>query len=87
MVGLALILGRAVAGNWKSTAITTQDFIREGAPAFILMLLAIGVEWWLRPTSRKPHLSIFVTGFLPAVLYVILAAAWVVHLGWWEGYS
>jgi len=85
LVAQGLILGRAVAGNWNSLEGTIADFGRDGWPALILMLIAAALEKPLRPTPQKPSPSPISHGVPAALLYLALAGAWVVKLGWWEG--
>ena len=85
LVAEAFILGRAVAGNWTSTAATTQDFLRDGWPAVLLCVVAVFTERVLRPTPANPKPSAATHGFVPAAFYLLLAALWCAHLGWWEG--
>jgi hypothetical protein len=80
-----LILGRALAGSWHSAAGTLADFARFGWLALALAALAIAMEFRLRPSPACPLPSWRTHGVPAAVLYVALAAAWVLRLGWWEG--
>jgi uncharacterized membrane protein YjfL (UPF0719 family) len=85
LLAFGLIIGRALAGNWHSEAATVRDFIRDGWPAAILLVLALIVEPFARPNRRQPIRPFLVYGLLPAALYVSLAAVWLWHLGAWEG--
>lgn len=85
LLAFGLIIGRALAGDWHSKTATVQDFIRDGWPAAILLLLALIVEPFARPNRRQPFPPWPVYGLLPAVLYVLVAAVWLWHLGVWEG--
>jgi hypothetical protein len=87
LVTTGLILGRAVAGDWHSEAQAVHDFVRDGWPAAVLWLLALVLHWLLRPSRRRPFPSRAVSGLLPALLYLALAAAWLHHLGPWEGFA
>ena len=85
LLALGLVLGRAVAGDWHSTEATFHDFARDGWPAAVLCVLAIPVEWIVRPSRRQPFPSWLSAGLLPAVGYLLLAAGWLWRVGRWEG--
>jgi uncharacterized membrane protein YjfL (UPF0719 family) len=85
LLAFGLILGRALAGDWHSKTATVQDFIRDGWPAAIFLVLTLIVEPFARPNRRQPFPPWPVYGLLPAGVYVSLAAAWLWHLGPWEG--
>ncbi len=85
LVAVALVLGRAVAGDWHSEAATTRDFIRDGWPAAALLRIAWPVETFARPSRRCPFPAWPSRGLLPALLYISLASGWLLHLGRWEG--
>ena len=85
LLAMGLVLGRAVAGNWHSSEETFQDFLRDGWPAGLLCLLAIPIEWLVRPNLRRPFPSWTAMGLLPGIVYLLLASAWLWHLGKWEG--
>ena len=84
-LAFGLIIGRALAGDWHSEAATIRDFIHDGWPATILLLLALIVEPLARPNRRQAFPPWPAYGLLPAALYVSLAAVWLWHLGAWEG--
>jgi uncharacterized membrane protein YjfL (UPF0719 family) len=84
-LAFGLIIGRALAGDWHSEEATVRDFIRDGWPAAILLMLAVIVEPFVRPNRRQPMPPWPVFGLLPAALYISLAAVWLWHLGAWEG--
>jgi hypothetical protein len=85
LIAIGLVLGRAVAGDWHSETATIHDFIRDGWAAIILWALAAGLEIWLRPSRLRPFPGWAASGLLPALLYLALAAGWLLHLGPWEG--
>jgi hypothetical protein len=87
LVASGLILGRAVAGDWHSECATLHDFARDGWPAAAVCVLALAMERLLRPTRRRPFPSWPVSGLLPALLYLVIATAWLCHLGPWEGFA
>lgn len=84
-LAFGLIMGRALAGDWHSEAATVRDFIRDGWPAVILLLLAVTVEPFTRPNRRRAFPPWPVFGLLPAAIYISLAVVWLWHLGPWEG--
>ena len=85
LVAEGIILGRAIAGNWTSATATTQDFVRDAWPAALLCAVAVFAERALRPTPHNPRPSLPTHGVAPGVVYLLLAALWCAHLGWWEG--
>lgn len=85
LLAFGLIIGRALAGDRHSKTATVQDFIRDGWPSAILLLLAVIVEPFARPNRRQPFPRWPVCGLLPATIYVLLATVWLWHLGAWEG--
>ena len=87
LVASGLILGRAVAGDWHSASATLHDFARDGWPAAAVWVFALVLERLLRPSRRRPFPSWRVSGLLPALLYLALAAGWLCHLGPWEGFA
>ncbi|MCD6051758.1 MAG: hypothetical protein K0Q55_3167 [Verrucomicrobia bacterium] len=85
LVALGLICGRAVAGNWESPEATLRDFIVDSWFCAALLLVAIPWERRLRPTPSAYARDVLQCGFVPAFVYIVMAAGWVWHLGWWEG--
>ena len=85
LLAIGLVLGRAAAGDWHSESATVRDFIRDGWPATILWVIALVIERLLRPSQRRPFPAWPSCGLLPALFYLALAAAWLWHLGAWEG--
>jgi hypothetical protein len=75
-IAWGLILGRAVAGDWESTARTLEDFGHDGWPVLALLAIAILVERMPRPTGGSISTAILVAGS-----YVAAAAGWVIWLG------
>lgn len=75
LVANALILGRAVAGDFESWSATLVDFVRLGLPSVVLSCAAIAVE--LKWRSDLPlRRSDFVRGVLPASFQVFVALFW-----------
>ncbi len=79
-VGAGLILGRAVAGDWVSTAATTLDFARMAWPAPCLAVAAIALERCCPPAVAPNAWATFVAGWIPAAAYV--GAGALVMLAW-----
>jgi hypothetical protein len=80
LIAWGLIMGRATAGDWESVAGTLRDYELQGAPALVLLFIAISLEIWLRPSRRRP-VPPRGAGFAPAAGYLLLAAGWVLWLG------
>ena len=53
--------------------------------AAVLWAIALVIERLLRPSRRRPFPAWPSCGLLPALFYLALAAAWLWHLGAWEG--
>jgi len=87
LLAMGLVLGRAAAGDWHSAEATLRDFVRDGWFAGLLCAVAIFVERRLRPSRRHPFPAWRKAGLLPAICYLVLAAAWLWNLGRWEGMS
>jgi len=85
LIALGLICGRAVAGNWESPEATLQDFIVDSWFCVALLLVAIPWEHRLHPTPAIYQRDVLKCGLAPALVYIVMAAGWVWHLGWWEG--
>ena len=85
LLALGLILGRATAGDWQSSAQTVQELFRDGWIAGPLTFLAIFAERSLRPDKAKPQLPVVSHGLVPAMVFLAIAVYWVMRLGWWEG--
>jgi hypothetical protein len=84
LVACGIVMGRAVAGDWESAALTVRDAAR-GLPALLVMLIAaVAIERVARPTAERPRAPIVPFGILPAVLYLAIACAAVARLGWPE---
>jgi uncharacterized membrane protein YjfL (UPF0719 family) len=87
LLGLGLILGRALAGDWHSALETIHDLAADGWPVLALASIALVMERFLRPGPSRPSPGLLQNGLVPALLHVVLACAWVRHLGAWEGLS
>jgi hypothetical protein len=85
LLAFGLVIGRALAGDSHSKTATVRDFVRDGWPAAVLLLLVLIVELFARPNRRQPFPPWPAYGLLPAAVYVSLAGAWFWHLGPWEG--
>lgn len=70
LVATGVIMGRAVAGNWVSVSGTLIDFVHDGAPLLILVLVAFGIERVTHPTIQEPHAPLLAAGWLPFVVEV-----------------
>ena len=81
LTACGLILGRAVAGDWLSAGATLADFARVGSAALGLLVIAIPIERYGRPTPQHPVRPIGRWGTLPALLYIAIAAVYVAALG------
>lgn len=78
LVGIGLLSGWSVAGDWTSGSATLRDFAHFSWPAILLTVVAVIVERVLRITM--PYRSKTVPSMVSA-LYVGLALTWVVARG------
>lgn len=85
LVATGVLLGRATAGNWVSEVAAIRDLFRDGWPAAALLIIAVPVEWQVKPRPARPLPSWMIYGALPALFYLGLAVIWLWHLGRWEG--
>ena len=79
LVAWGLVFARATAGDWESVARTWEDFAIQGWPTVALLVVAIPIEWLLRPSARRPAPP-WLAGVGPALVYLLVAAGWV---AWW----
>lgn len=85
LMAVGLILARAVAGDWHSSAATVHDFFRDGWPAAVVFAVALGTERLVRPNRHHPTRPWPMFGLAPALLYLVITGAWLWHIGAWEG--
>lgn len=83
LVATGAITGRAAAGDWESPLGTVIDFVVLGWPAALVLMIAILLErvFGVKP-QREPGGAIM-TGLLPGLILIALAAAYLILLGWW----
>lgn len=81
LVACALLLGRAVAGDWVSAGETLRDFAESAWPVLVLLALAVLVERVARPTHARPVPAVFAHGLLPALIFLAGAGVHVLRLG------
>ncbi|MDB6111536.1 MAG: hypothetical protein JWR69_3286 [Pedosphaera sp.] len=84
LVGIGLILGRAVAGDWTSTRQTIKDFAVAGWPAVVLTFVAIFVEGKWQPNLRQPVPPVYMRGIFPALVYLASVGVVLLFLGRWK---
>ncbi len=84
LVAISLVLGWAVAGDWRSFSNTTTDFIQRSGLALALTGVAIFVEMRCQPTAQCPNLPLRTHGLVPCTAYIgsALLGIW---LFWWLG--
>jgi hypothetical protein len=70
MVACALVLGRAVGGNWISWDQTWSDFIRRGWPALAIAVAAGFMHRRFRPTAEIPRPPVLWAGVIPGAAYL-----------------
>jgi len=70
LVAAGLVLGRAVAGDWVSSAETMKDCIKFGWPVLLLALAAGVIERAFRPSRERPFPEWKIYGLLTAIFYM-----------------
>jgi uncharacterized membrane protein YjfL (UPF0719 family) len=83
-IGAGLILGRAVAGDWKSAGATLFDFGRTGWPVILLLAVAVLIERRLRPSPEIPERPVLIGGVLPFLVYTGIGVAALEQAGPWK---
>jgi uncharacterized membrane protein YjfL (UPF0719 family) len=81
LVACGLVLGRAAAGDWISAPRMYGDLAAHGWPVPVLGAAAIAAHRMLAPTPKNPRPSPGTAGLLPALAFVVAAAAWLLALG------
>jgi hypothetical protein len=77
LVGIALIFGRAVAGDWVSYEATINDLYLKGWAAIVLVVAAIAMQIRFRPTPENPHPSVIKYGIVPALIVIAGAIVYI----------
>lgn len=83
LLATGAITGRAAAGDWESPLGTIIDFVVLGWPAALVLMIAILLERVFGVKPQHEPGGAFVTGFLPGLILLSLATAYLVLLGWW----
>ena len=78
LLGIGLLGGWSVAGDWISASATLKDFVLSSWPAIVLTAIAVFVESIFRLTNRK--LPKVVPAFI-SVFYISAAIYWVAARG------
>lgn len=80
LLGIGLLSGWSVAGDWVSASATLKDFVISSWPAMLLAAVAVGVEVLFRKASV--HLSATTSPSLViSAVYVGISLVWVVSRG------
>ena len=82
LIACGLLLGRGAAGNWVSVDATVADFARFLPAVAFLMLIAVLVENFARPTPRRPTAPMAEFGIGAAIAYIGFAAGYLRYFGW-----
>lgn len=78
LLGIGLLSGWSVAGNWTSASATLKDFALSAWPAILLSIVAIIVEHAFRRMTSKASKAV---PFIMSAMYVGVALAWVIDRG------
>ena len=84
LIAGGLILGRAVAGDWVSTAATIADFVQSAWITLPLLGVASVIERQMQLQKRQPFPAIRAAGWYPAIGYVISALLWLLNSVRWR---
>jgi uncharacterized membrane protein YjfL (UPF0719 family) len=84
LVAVGLVCGRAAAGDWTSAANAVRDFVHIAWPVLALAAVESVASRLLKPTLQRPEPPVMAFGFVPAAIYVALAAAYVWEVGHWS---
>jgi len=80
LLGIGLLSGWSVAGDWVSASATLKDFVISAWPAMLLAAVAVGVEVLFRKASV--HLSAKTSpSLVVSAVYVGVSLVWVVSRG------
>jgi uncharacterized membrane protein YjfL (UPF0719 family) len=82
LAACGIILGRGVAGDWHSAWGTVIDLAPALPAVAAILVLAVAVERFARPTGERPHAPFVALGVLPSLLYLMIAASGVWARGW-----
>lgn len=85
LVGISLIIGRSVAGDWESVSVTCRDFALQGWPILSLAVVAGAVERLLRPTPERLRPDWQTCGLVPGLIYAGIGVTYTIFLGDWSG--
>ncbi len=80
LLGVGIISGWAVAGDWVSAAATLKDFFQSSWPAILLTGLAVLVEIVWAKNSRKKSSSVGPSKMV-GLAYIAVASVWVIARG------
>ena len=75
LIACGVLLGRSVAGDWRSAHELVADWVRWLPSVAAILVVAILIERAARPRADRPLAPVFTMGVLPAVLEVGVAAA------------
>jgi len=80
LVGIGLLSGWSVAGDWVSASATLKDFLHSSWPAMTLTAIAVILELALKRASIRFSSRITVSAVV-SVAYIGLGLAWIVTRG------
>jgi uncharacterized membrane protein YjfL (UPF0719 family) len=80
-LGVGLILGRSLAGDYVSVVGTLSDFFGQAWPALPLVAMAAWLERRLRPTPQQPRPDVVRKGFVLCFGYAAIGVLDVIYLG------
>lgn len=83
LIGVGLVCGRAAAGNWVSADAALSDFVGIAWPVAPAALAEVALCRLLPPVPQPSAAHVLAVGVIPALLYVLVAGAYVSVRGPW----
>jgi uncharacterized membrane protein YjfL (UPF0719 family) len=81
LLACGLIIGRSAAGDWTSWESTWSGMWQLGWPVILLAVGAMVLNFMFRPTPMRAQVGNFSAGFVPAIVFVLLAIGYIAILG------
>lgn len=83
LIGVGLVCGRAAAGDWISADAALSDFVEIAWPAAPTALAEVALCRLVPPAPQPSAAHVLAVGVIPALLYVLVAGAYVSVRGPW----
>ncbi|MEW6198123.1 MAG: hypothetical protein AB1601_05600 [Planctomycetota bacterium] len=83
LIGVGLVCGRAAAGDWISADAALSDFAEIAWPVAPAALAEVALCRLLPPAPQPSAAHVLAVGVIPALLYVLVAGAYISVRGPW----